>query len=120
MKRQILILIISVMGLDFQATAQGDLMITPKRVVFEGNKQREELILINLGKDTTTFSISFVQKIMLENGGFETIEKSDSSLLIAEPYLRVFPRQVTLAPSEPQMIMLQCRRNANMRSGEYR
>jgi len=89
-------------------------------VVFEGNKQREELILINLGKDTTTFSISFVQKKMKEDGGFETIEKPDSSLLIAEPYLRVFPRQVTLAPGEPQTIMLQFRRTLNMQNGEFR
>lgn len=120
MKSQELFLFICLMGMNIQATAQGDLMITPKRVVFEGNKQREELTLINLGKDTTTFSISFVQKMMKENGGFETIEKHDSTLLIAEPFLRIFPRQVTLAPGEPQVIMVQCRRIANMQPGEYR
>jgi len=120
MKRKILILLVSLLGFNYQSIAQADLMITPKRVVFEGNKSREELLLINLGKDTSTFSISFVQKKMKEDGGFETIEKPDSSLLIAEPFLRVFPRQVTLAPGEPQMIMLQCRRTANMEPGEYR
>jgi hypothetical protein len=57
---------------------------------------------------------------MREDGSFITIEKPDSTLLIAEPYLRVFPRKVTLAPGEPQAIMLQCRRIANMQSGEYR
>jgi hypothetical protein len=40
--------------------------------------------------------------------------------MFAEPFLRIFPRKVTLAPGEPQVIMLQCRRDADMQAGEYR
>jgi len=120
MKTLQLLLLISCLGLNVQSIAQGDLLITPRRVLFEGTKQKEELNLVNVGKDTATFSISFLQYNMNEDGSFTTIEKADSGQMFADPYLRIFPRIVTLAPGEPQVIMLQYRRKAEMPTGEYR
>lgn len=120
MKRNLLLLLIIQLVTGIQSKAQGDLLITPTRVVFEGNKQKETLNLVNTGKDTATYSISFLQYNMKEDGSFSIIEKPDSGQLFADPYLRIFPRQVTLAPGEPQVIMLQCRRKAGMLPGEYR
>lgn len=100
--------------------AQGDLLITPTRVVFEGNKQKEELNLVNVGGDTAIYSASFVQYKMNEDGGFIQIDSQDTSMMYADPYLRIFPRRVTLAPREPQVIMLQLRRRSDMKDGEYR
>lgn len=118
MKRSLSILIFALIcGKSF---AQGDLLVTPKRVVFEGNAQREELSLINMGKDTATFSVSFLQKNMREDGSFITLDKPADIKMSAEPYLRLFPRTVTLAPGEPQVILIQCRRSPNMTIGEYR
>jgi P pilus assembly chaperone PapD len=100
--------------------AQGDLLITPKRVVFENNKRSEDLNLANIGKDSASYVISFIQLRMKENGSVEKIDQPDSGQLFAEPYLRIFPRTVTLAPNEAQTIKLQVRRNSNMQTGEYR
>lgn len=113
-------MLISILGFSFQSIAQGNLLITPIRVVFEGNKQKEQLNLANTGKDTAIYSISFVQKNMKEDGSFVNIEKVDSGQMFAEPYLRIFPRMVTLAPGEAQVIALQYRRKAGMPAGEYR
>lgn len=57
---------------------------------------------------------------MNEDGSFTIIEKPDSGQMFADPYLRVFPRKVTLAPREPQVLALQCRRRSDMVPGEYR
>jgi len=108
------------LGFSIQTMAQGDLLVTPSRVVFEGNKQKEQLNLLNMGQDTATYTISFVQRSMKEDGSFVTIEKPDSGQMFADPYLRIFPRQVTLAPREPQVILVQFRRKADMIAGEYR
>jgi len=97
-----------------------DLLISPRRVVFEGSTQKEELNLVNIGKDTAIFVISFVQYRMNEDGSMQIINKQDSGQLFADPYLRVFPRKVILAPREPQVLMLQCRRKSDMQDGEYR
>ncbi len=120
MQRKILTMLISLLGFSLSSLAQGNLMILPIRVVFEGNKQKEELNLANIGKDTAIYSLSFVQKNMKEDGGFVNIVKIDSSQMSAEPYLRLFPRRVTLAPGESQVISLQFRRKPDMAAGEYR
>ncbi len=120
MKNTVLLLLIALFGFNFQALAQGDLLVTPNRFVFECNKQKEQIDLLNMGQDTASYSISFVQKNMKEDGSFVTIVKPDSGQMFADPYLRVFPRQVTLAPRESQVILLQFRRKANMVDGEYR
>jgi len=114
------LILIFILGLNLQSFTQGNLLITPKRVVFEGNNQKAELNLMNTGVDSTTYSISFRQYNMTELGRLMLIEKPDSVQMSAEPYLRIFPRQVTLAPGEGQIIMLQCRRNQGMKTGEYR
>jgi hypothetical protein len=120
MSRTVLLLVVFLVPGYFHATAQGDLLVTPNRVVFEGNKQKETIDLVNMGKDTATFSISFVQKNMKEDGSFVTVESTDTGQMFADPFLRIFPRRVTLAPGEPQAVMLQCRRRAGMADGEYR
>jgi hypothetical protein len=120
MKLKLLPILISLISLSFQSIAQSDLLVAPTRVVFDGNKQKESLTLVNLGKDTATFSISFVQYNMKEDGSIVIIEKPDSGQMFADPYLRIFPRKVALAPGEPQVIMLQCRRKADMPAGECR
>ena len=100
--------------------AQGDLVITPNRVIFEGRKQKEDLNLINSGKETTTFSVSFVQRRMNVDGSFTAIETPDSGQMFADPFLRIYPRTVTLLPGEAQVVMVQCKRSSDMQEGEYR
>jgi len=112
--------LVPLLGFAFHTHGQGDLLITPTRVVFDGNKQKEELNLVNIGKDTAIYTISFIQYDMKEDGSFIPVEKTDSGKMFADPYLRIFPRKVTLAPREPQVISLQCRRRPEMAPGEYR
>lgn len=106
--------------LPIKAFTQGDLLITPRRIVFEGNKQRQEITLANTGQDTAIYSISFVQYRMTETGTFEQIEEPDQGQLFADPYLRYFPRTVTLAPNESQVVRMQLRKLPGMVDGEYR
>ncbi len=106
--------------LPFELKAQGDLLITPRRVVFEGTKQSQELTLANTGQDTAKYNVSFVQYRMTENGSFEQITEPDSGQYFADKFLRVFPRSVTLAPNEAQVVRMQFRKMPDMKDGEYR
>ncbi|HLO92360.1 MAG TPA: hypothetical protein VK172_14440 [Lentimicrobium sp.] len=104
----------------FASRAQGDLLITPRRAVFEGTKQSQEFTLANTGNDTAKYNVSFVQYRMTENGSFEQITEPDSGQYFADKYLRVFPRSVTLAPNESQVVRMQFRKMPDMKPGEYR
>jgi len=104
----------------FNIKAQGDLLITPKRVVFEANKRSMDLNLANVGEDTATYAISLVQIRMTEEGGFETITEPDEGQMFASPYLRFFPRSVTLGPDEAQTVKIQVVKAGGLAPGEYR
>jgi P pilus assembly chaperone PapD len=101
-------------------SAQGDLLITPRRLVFEGSKRSIDLNLANTGKDTATYAISVVQIRMLEDGGFETITEPDPGQRFADRFIRFFPRTVTLGPNEAQTVKVQLIRTGELEPGEYR
>lgn len=100
--------------------AQGNLMITPRRVIFDGENKTQELNLANTGSDTARYLISLIEIRMKEDGTFENITEPDSGQYFASRYIRFFPRSVTLAPGEAQAVKVQVIKSAQLVSGEYR
>jgi len=100
--------------------AQGNLLITPRRVVFEGQKRSQDLNLANTGVDTAKYNVSIVQYRMKEDGSFEEITTPDEGQNFADKFLRFFPRTVTLAPNEAQIVKMQVIKTNEMKPGEYR
>jgi len=116
----LVVMIVMLMVVPELTLAQGNLLITPRRIVFEGNKQNQEINLANTGQDTAVYAITFVQYRMKEDGTFEQIEEPDPGQLFADKFLRYFPRTVTLPPNESQTVRMQLRRLPDMQAGEYR
>jgi len=100
--------------------AQGNLLITPKRLVFEGSRRSMDLNLANVGKDTAVYVISFVQVRMKEDGNFEAITEPDPGQMFADKFVRIFPKNVKLGPGEAQVVKLQLTRTEELSEGEYR
>lgn len=114
----ILSLLISLIPVN--TSAQGNLLITPRRVVLEGLKRSFDLNLANIGQDSATYAISLVQIRMTDDGGFETITGPDPGQRFADRYVRYFPRSVTLGPNESQVVKIQLVRTNELSAGEYR
>ncbi len=100
--------------------AQGNLLITPKRIIFEGQKRSQDINLANIGNDTARYEVSFIQIRMKEDGNFEQIIVPDSGQFFADKNLRLFPRIVTLGPKEAQLIKIQVSQLNKLLPGEYR
>ncbi|MFV8282227.1 molecular chaperone [Christiangramia marina] len=100
--------------------AQGDLMIMPKRVVFDGNQRSQEVNLVNTGTDTASYAISFIQYKMKEAGGFVEITEPEEGQFFADKNLRYYPRRVRLAPNEAQTVKLQITKSSELENREYR
>ncbi len=100
--------------------AQGNLLITPRRVVFEGQKRSQDLNLANTGVDTAKYNVSVIQYRMKEDGSFEEITTPDEGQNFADKFLRFFPRTVTLAPNEAQVVKMQVIKANELKPGEYR
>jgi P pilus assembly chaperone PapD len=113
-----LIGIMSLFPVDLNA--QGNLLITPRRVVFEGSKKSMDLNLANTGRDSANYAISLVQIRMKDDGGFETITEPEAGQHFADKNIRFFPRSVTLGPNEAQVVKVQVTRINELSEGEYR
>ena len=99
---------------------QGNLLITPRRVVFEGQKRTQDLNLANTGVDTAKYNVSVIEYRMREDGSFEEIATPDEGQNFADKFLRFFPRTVTLAPNEAQVVKMQVIKANELKPGEYR
>lgn len=106
--------------IETAAFAQGDLLIFPKRIVFEGRNRVGQITLVNSGKDAATYNISFLEYKMTESGEFVAITEPELGQHFASPFLRVFPRRVDLAPGESQTVKVQAVDTDKMEEGEYR
>lgn len=100
--------------------AQGNLLVYPKRMVFEGSARSKEISLSNNGNDTARYVISFVQIRMKEDGSTEIITQPDSAQQFADKNIRFFPRNVVLAPGEAQVVKFQLIKANELETGEYR
>lgn len=100
--------------------AQANLVVIPKRVVFEGNKRTQEINLGNGSNDSAQYTISIVEMKMKPDGSFEEVKTTDSSENYASGHLRVYPRYVNLGPSESQNVKVQLVNTKNLAPGEYR
>jgi hypothetical protein len=120
MVKKIFIIVFLLLGNYFQSVAQGDLLITPTRVIFEGRKQSESIFLVNVGTEKASYSISFINNYQTEEGAYKRAEPTNDDEMFADKYLRFYPRTVSLEPGESQTIKLQCRRTPEMKDGEYR
>lgn len=114
------LILLTLMFVCATLSAQSDLLITPYRVVFEGNKRIEEVSLANTGQDTSRYNISFLQYRMNEDGSMNQITEAESGQFFADRFLRYFPRSVTLAPGEAQVVRLQLRLPDTLPEAEYR
>lgn len=103
-----------------QVSAQGDLMVLPKRLVFDGSNRSQEIHLANTGQDSAIYALSFINYRMTEYGAFEQVESPQEGQRFATDFLRYFPRRVSLGPSEAQTIRVQLNRIVDLEQGEYR
>ncbi len=102
------------------ALAQGGLLVTPRRIVFEGRDRSAEVTLSNRGSVAGTYRISFKNMRMLENGAYEDIEEPRAGELLAASMLSYAPRQVVLEPGAAQTVRLLVRKPGDLQPGEYR
>lgn len=121
MKEKIVLLLLLFLPFARPLMAQGDLMVFPKRITFDGIQNRVQNInLSNIGKDTATYKLSYSEIKMDQDGQFISIEEPEPGQHFASPYLRFYPRTITLAPNESQTVKIQLIKTSELQQGEYR
>lgn len=103
------------------ATAAGDLLVAPTRVVLNGSRGTE-VVLNNIGNTPATYRISLELKRMTAQGGLDEIDQADANPTerAALDMVSFSPRRVTLPPNQPQVIRIGVRIPEGVPAGEYR
>ena len=104
---------------SFNSNAVGQLMVSPTRVVFEGNERSKQVNLINNGAETARYRISLVRRTMNSDGKIQAVDENEPGMY-ADEMVRFSPRQVSLAPGQSQTVRLMLRKKAGTADGEYR
>lgn len=100
--------------------AQGNLLVYPTRIVFDGKKNIKKVFLTNTGSKKAIYNISFVEYKMTKNGEMKVVLLPEEGLKFASSNLRFFPRKVILEPYQSQTLKVQLRNTKNLVEGEYR
>lgn len=103
------------------ATAQGDLLVAPTRVILDG-RRGTEVILSNIGSEEAVYRIGLELRRMEPNGSLTPVEKTDANERedAALKMIRYAPRRITLPPGQPQAVRIAARPGAELPDGEYR
>lgn len=103
-----------------QVSAQGNLLITPKRVIFNGSQKSYALNIANTGHDTIRYEITLIHNTMKPDGSIEKVSQPDSLETVADRYLRFYPHSVILPPNSSQSVRIQVTKMNELDPGEYR
>ncbi|WOF45681.1 molecular chaperone (plasmid) [Sphingopyxis indica] len=103
------------------ASAAGDLLVAPTRLVLDGSRGTE-VVLNNIGAEPATYRISLEIKRMTAAGGLDEIAEADADAAerAALGMIAFSPRRVTLPPNQPQVIRVGVRVPEGTPPGEYR
>lgn len=118
MKKLFLLLIAFTSVSTSYAQLQG-ILFSEYRMILNNNNIAS-LQLNNPTDETRTYSLSFINKKIGEDGKIVNIPDSLKPAYSLKSYLRVFPRVITLAPGESQEIQIQLKCPASAPDGEYR
>lgn len=103
-----------------QLIAQGDLFLSPTRIIFEGSDRSREVLLVNTGQDSAVFAVSFIEYHIDESGNYLPVSAPDTTGLYASRFVRFYPRKFTLGPGASQTLRMQYLPKPGMPQGEYR
>lgn len=98
------------------------LKLTLKRIIFEGSKRAEFIIVINDKNEEETYRLGWRNFRMTEDGltDITDTEEIPEGIKTAQDMVRFAPRRFTIPPRSSQQVRLILRRPGDLADGEYR
>jgi len=98
------------------------LRVTMKRILFEGSKRADILILINNTNEEMSYRLGWRRMRMTEDQSIVPLEDDDAGadLKPADDMVVYAPRRVVLPPGGSQQVRLMLRKPKDIAEGEYR
>jgi hypothetical protein len=100
--------------------ALGQLLLSPTRVVFQGNVRSSQIDVVNTTGQAATYRLTLVNRRMNQAGEFLPVDAPLPDERFADSMIRFSPRQLTVEAGGSQVIRLSMRKPPGLAPGEYR
>jgi hypothetical protein len=100
--------------------ALGQLLLSPTRVVFQGNVRSSQIDVVNTTAQAATYRLTLVNRRMNQAGEFLPVDAPLPDERFADSMIRFSPRQLTVEAGGSQVIRLSLRKPPALAPGEYR
>lgn len=101
--------------------AQADVLVSPLRVLMDKNNTTATVTLRNPSDGPRTYRLEWLEQKVNSEGGYIQYEEGEKvEHATASPFLRISPRQITVAPKSNQKVRVLFRPRPDMPNGEYR
>lgn len=100
--------------------ALGQLLLSPTRVVFQGNVRSSQIDVVNTTGQAATYRLTLVNRRMNQAGEFLPVDAPLPDERFADSMIRFSPRQLTVEAGGSQVIRLSLRKPPGLAPGEYR
>lgn len=100
--------------------ASAQLLLSPTRVVFEGNARSMQIDVVNTTSQAATYRLTLVNRRMNQLGEFLPADTPLPDERFVDAMVRFSPRQLTVEPGGSQVIRLSLRKPQGLAVGEYR
>jgi len=100
--------------------ALGQLLLSPTRVVFQGNARSSQIDVVNTTGQAATYRLTLVNRRMNQAGEFLPVDSPLPDERFADSMIRFSPRQLTVEAGGSQVIRLSLRKPQGLAPGEYR
>ena len=123
MKKLIVGCLVLVMGVCVYAEYAHAIRVTLKRVIFEGSKRTEVIMVINNTEKPETYRLGWREMVMTQEKSLKAIKDGEPlppGYKSAQGMVRFAPRRFTVPPKSSQQIRMMLRMPANLPDGEYR
>lgn len=115
---RLLVLFVATLWLALPARAQ--LLLSPTRVVFEGNMRSAQVDVVNTTNQRAVYRLSLVNRRMSERGEIGPVDTPLPGERFLGDMVRFSPRQLVLEPGAGQVVRLSLRKPPDLEPGEYR
>ena len=102
------------------SSAHAQLLLSPTRVVFEGNSRSMQIDVVNTTNQAATYRLIMVNRRMNQFGEFLPVETPLPDERFVDSMVRFSPRQLTVEPGGNRVIRMSLRKPQNLAPGEYR
>ena len=100
-------------------TVNAEMLISPTRIMVDEENRSATMTLRNTSNGPRTYRLSWEDKRATETGSYTDVAESED-WPSAQELIRFSPRQITVGPSENQVIRFSFRPPSDLPSGEYR